>query len=98
MLRRSRRARSLAPSAGDAEEEVVGFGLADGDADAVAGERTDGDALGLHGFSERQSLITELEPDEVGLRLRNVPTGGTQRVDDPGSLDDQRADPLEQLF
>ena len=93
-----RRGVAVGEGAGHGQEGVVGFGVADADPGPVAGERADGDALVEAGRGEVQGVLTQAEPDEVGLGGGNGPAVGDQRLAHPGPLLDGELYALEQLL
>ena len=77
-------------------EAVVAGGLAHRHARALAGEGPDHDAGLLGSGREVAGPLTERQPDEVALGVREVPALLAQRGHDAGAFGDDAVDPLEQ--
>ena len=78
------------------EQPVVGLVLADRHPGAFARERADDDAQLVGRRRELRGPLAQLEPDEVALRLRDVPARLAQPGLHPVPFADQRVHPLEQ--
>jgi hypothetical protein len=65
------------------EEDVVGGGFADGDADPVGAVGADHDALLLGEGGETGGVLTEGEPHEVALRVRDGPAAAWATAETP---------------
>ena len=70
------------------EEDVVLLGGADGDPDALAGERAGDDGARLEGGGQRGRPLPQRQPDEVGLAVGDVEPALAQRGGQPVALGD----------
>src|SRR3954470_2770999 len=80
---------------GHLEEDVVGFRLADGDADPVRAVRADHDPRRLGLRTETLALRPEGEPHEVALCLRHRPAQTPELVHHACSLFHDRLEALQ---